>query len=75
MSSKNEKAKKELGEKLRTLRESKGLSLRALAAEADTDHSQIHRIEIGQISPSIVTLQSIADALGVTLCDFFDCKK
>jgi transcriptional regulator with XRE-family HTH domain len=70
---KNDKLKKALGDKLRTLRDSKGLSVRALAALADIDHSQIHRIEKGDISPSAITIQKLADALEVTPCAFFDC--
>ncbi len=65
--------RKKLGEKLRKLREEKDLSLRELAALADTDHSQIHRIEIGQISPTAITLENLAEALKVTPCAFFDC--
>jgi transcriptional regulator with XRE-family HTH domain len=65
--------KKALGEKLQSLRNSKSLSIRELAALADIEHSQISRIESGMISPSAITIQKIADALEVTPCDFFDC--
>lgn len=65
--------KKRLGEKLRKLRDEKGLSLRELAALADTEYSQIHRIEIGQISPTAITLENLAEALKITPCAFFDC--
>ncbi|WP_089892623.1 helix-turn-helix domain-containing protein [Chitinophaga arvensicola] len=65
--------KKSLGEKLRKLRDERDLSLRELAALADTDYSQIHRIEIGQISPTAITLENLAEALKVKPCVFFDC--
>lgn len=68
-----EARKRRLGEKLRKLRDEKDLSLRELAALADTDYSQIHRIEIGQISPTAVTLENLAEALKVKICVFFDC--
>lgn len=68
-----EARKKRLGEKLRKLRDERDLSLRELAALADTDYSQIHRIEIGQISPTAVTLENLAEALKVKPCVFFDC--
>lgn len=70
---KTDKLKKALGGKLRNLRESKELSIRALTALANIDHSQIHRIEKGDISPSAITIQKLADALEVTPCAFFDC--
>ncbi|MCW3462061.1 helix-turn-helix domain-containing protein [Chitinophaga nivalis] len=65
--------KQEFGEKLRKLRKGKKLSMRQLALLADIDHSQIRKIEIGAISPTVPTLYSLAEALGITPCDFFDC--
>jgi transcriptional regulator with XRE-family HTH domain len=68
-----EARKRRLGEKLRKLRDERDLSLRELAALADTEYSQIHRIEMGQISPTAVTLENLAEALKVKPCVFFDC--
>lgn len=61
-----------LGEKLKTLRESKGLTLEALSYEAEMELSQIHRIEKGKINASISTLSMICKGLGITLSDLLE---
>jgi transcriptional regulator with XRE-family HTH domain len=60
-----------LGEALRFLREQRGISLRALAERVDFSPSFISQIENGQSSPSISSMEKIANALGVTLGQFF----
>lgn len=64
--------KKRLGDRLRVLREASGYSLRELSAECGIEYSQIHRIEQGQISPTVVTLEILAEALKVSPAAFFD---
>jgi predicted transcriptional regulator len=49
---------------LRALREKKGLSQRELAEKVGTTQSAIARLEAGNISPSLPTLDKIATALG-----------
>ena len=49
---------------IRALREKKGLSQRELAERVGTTQSAIARLEAGNISPSLPTLDKIADALG-----------
>ncbi len=56
----------EIGPKLRTLRRSQQLSLRALAAKTGFSASFLSQVELGQVSPSIASLDQIAGALGVT---------
>ena len=53
------------GEKLKTLRTAKGLSLRALAALCSVDHSDIGKIENGEINITILTVLELATALEV----------
>jgi ribosome-binding protein aMBF1 (putative translation factor) len=49
---------------IRALREKKGLSQRELAERIGTTQSAIARLEAGNISPSLPTLDKIAHALG-----------
>jgi transcriptional regulator with XRE-family HTH domain len=62
---------KSLGEALRALREQHRVSLRTLAAQTDFSPSFLSQIENGQCSPSISSMEKIANALGVTLGQFF----
>ena len=52
---------------MRSTRADAGLSLRALAEAADVAVSTIHRIERGDIHPSVDTLRRTAEAAGVGL--------
>lgn len=49
---------------IRALREKKGLSQRELAELVGTTQSAIARLEAGNVSPSLRTLDKIAGALG-----------
>lgn len=53
------------GENLKSLRTTKGLSLRALAALCSVDHSDIAKIEKGEINITILTVLELATALEV----------
>src|SRR5688572_14993254 len=57
----------DLGARLRDARQNRGLSLRALAEKTGFSASFLSQIELGQASPSLGSLQRIADALGVTV--------
>jgi XRE family transcriptional regulator, regulator of sulfur utilization len=63
--------KQTVGNSLRFLREQRGISLRALAERTDFSASFLSQIENGQCSPSISSMEKIANALGVTLGQFF----
>lgn len=52
-----------LAYELRALREKRGLSQRELAERVGTTQSAIARLESGQISPSLPTLDRVAAAL------------
>lgn len=61
-----------LGDRIKKIRESEGLSIRDLAELAGINKSQIVRIESGQSDPHYTTLLRIAQALGITVGDFAD---
>lgn len=54
-----------LSRRIRALRLERGLSLRAVAATAHVSPSLLSQIERGEANPSLVSLVSIAEALGV----------
>jgi transcriptional regulator with XRE-family HTH domain len=60
-----------LGDALRFLREQRGISLRTLAERTAVSPSFLSQIENSQCSPSISSMEKIANALGVTLGQFF----
>ena len=61
----------QVGAEVRRLREQARLSVRALAARTDFSPSFISQLENGQVSPSIHSMEKIANVLGVTLGAFF----
>lgn len=62
-----EKIKYRFGEKLRDIREKKGMTLKTVASKISVSESLISQIERNKVSPSIDTLFAIADALDVDL--------
>jgi transcriptional regulator with XRE-family HTH domain len=52
-----------LGENIKRLRETKGLSLRQLSYACNIDNSKIAKIEKGQINVTFTTLMQLANAL------------
>jgi transcriptional regulator with XRE-family HTH domain len=61
-----------LGQRIKELRDTKGMAQKDLAYAADLDRSYIASIENGQRNVSIVNIQKIAADLDVTLKTFFD---
>lgn len=59
-------------ERIRIIREEKGLSLIALAAEADMSKGFLFDVEKGQKMPSLMTLYKITKGLGVPLKALFE---
>lgn len=59
-----------LGAKLKRLREKNGLTQKELAQQVGISHSLIGQIETDRIQPSLSTLSSLAEALGVSTCYF-----
>jgi transcriptional regulator with XRE-family HTH domain len=61
----------DVGHRLRELRASQGLSLRALAEKSGLNVNTLSLIENGKTSPSVSTLQQVAAALDVPITAFF----
>jgi transcriptional regulator with XRE-family HTH domain len=66
---------REVGERLRQLREERRISVRKLAELTAFSASFISQVENGQASPSIGSLERIAAAVGVTLGEFFSAPR
>jgi transcriptional regulator with XRE-family HTH domain len=60
-----------IGGKVRELRTERGLSVRTLAARTGFSPSFISQMEAEAVSPSIASLQKVAEELGVSLGQFF----
>ncbi len=60
-----------IGKKVRELRTERGLSVRTLAARAGFSPSFISQMESDAVSPSIASLEKVAEELGVSLGQFF----
>ena len=63
---------KQLGYRIRYLRQSKGLSIEALALEAEINRNYLGDLERGMRNPTVVVLNRIAKALGVDLSTLFE---
>ena len=59
------------GKRVRELRTEKGLSQEGLALVCDLDRTYIGGIERGERNVSLVNIQKIASALGVTVRELF----
>lgn len=68
----DEKRIKAFGQQVRHMRKAKKLTMKTLAFEADVELSQIHRIEIGKINPTLTTILLLADALKVSPSKLMD---
>lgn len=61
----------EIGRTLNRLRQERALTVTELAARAQVSTAMISRIENGHVSPSLGTLQALAEALSVSLMALF----
>lgn len=61
-----------LGARIRSERHRLGLTVRGLARLIGVSPSLISQIERGRATPSVATLWSVADALGVSIAELFD---
>ncbi len=64
--------KHKIGIRIKELREASGMSQKDLSYAAELDRSYIASIENGQRNVSIVNIEKIASALGVSLKNFFN---
>ena len=60
---------KQLGKRIKQVRNEKGLTQFDLATKINTDESSIARFEIGGTNPTYLTLQKIAKGLEVSLSE------
>ncbi|MFI8294424.1 helix-turn-helix transcriptional regulator [Streptomyces nigra] len=61
--------RREIGERIRSLRLDRQLSQVDLAEHIGRDHKTVHRYETAVTAPSLTDLLLMADALGVPLAD------
>ncbi|HWK57130.1 MAG TPA: helix-turn-helix transcriptional regulator [Parapedobacter sp.] len=66
--------KTQLGQRIRVLRERRGLTQMELGALMDKDFQAISRMEKGRVNPSAYQVYVLAGALGVPIEEFFDMK-
>lgn len=64
-----ENINKQVGKRIRALRQRKGFSLEGLAEESGLHRSHVGEIERGEINVSLVTLQKIGAALHLPLSE------
>ena len=62
---------KNFGNNLRRIRKEKELSMEALANLAEIELSLVFRIETGKINPKLITILTIAKALGISPKELF----
>ena len=63
---------KTLGDNIRKIRKEKGLTMEAVANEAEIEYRQLGRIERGEINTTIISLLRIAEILKVDMKMLFD---
>lgn len=58
-----------IGEKIKKVREAKGLSQKEVAITLSMNPSQYSKIENGKVDPQFSSIEKIANALGVSIAD------
>ena len=66
---------KRFGERVRALRQQKGISQERLAELANLHRTYISSVELGERNVSLKNIQALADALGVSLQELFADKE
>lgn len=59
-----------IAERIRRLREEKGLSTNKLSTDAGLSQSYVRKLENGECNPTVESLSLICDALGTNIVDF-----
>ncbi len=67
----NRETVKNIGQRIRQLRKSRGMTQSQLQARSRVSRSYLSRIEKGQMTPSLGTLEKISETFGVGLNRFF----
>jgi transcriptional regulator with XRE-family HTH domain len=60
-----------LGQRIRSLRQGRGLTQQQLGERASLNYKYLGTVERGESNPSLLVLERIADALEVELSDLF----
>lgn len=63
---------KDLGNRIRELRQKTGLSQEKFALKIEMDRTYFASVEAGKRNIAIVNIKKIADGLGVSLCELFE---
>jgi transcriptional regulator with XRE-family HTH domain len=71
----NEQIIKAIGQRVRTIRTEKKLSMERLAELAQIDYRQVSYVELGQTDASISTLSALCKGLQITLAELMDAKE
>lgn len=61
-----------IGERIKQMRQSRGMTQQMLADECDIEKPNLSRIENGNTNPTVKSLWKISNALGVKLKDLVD---
>ena len=67
--------KSKIGLRIKEIRNEKGVSQETLAHLADLDRTYINSVENGKRNVSIINIEKIANALEISLTDFFNDAK
>ncbi len=67
MNTEEEKYFKNLGTKIKSLREEKAFEQKAFAFECEIGRTQLYMIENGKTNPRLLTLIKIANGLGISI--------
>lgn len=62
----------EVGERIRNIRKSKGLSIYKLSQDTGISQNHISDLELGRRKPSVETLKRLIIPLGITLSELFN---
>lgn len=71
MESEVERLHRAVGDRLRQLREDRGLTQERLAAEAGVHRTFVGKVERGESATTVDTVAVFCSALGLTLAEFF----
>jgi len=62
----------QLGEKIKKLREAKGLDQKSFAFDCEIGRTQMYMIENGKTNPRLLTLMKIADGLEISVSELLN---
>jgi DNA-binding XRE family transcriptional regulator len=57
------------GDRLKTIRNERNMTLEQLAFASDIEISQVHRVEKGSINPTLSTLSALSKGLDMTIAE------